>query len=171
MFCSDFNFSRQIARVFESRKAQSIVSSSSESFRFSPCFCLRILESRSAIVARCSSVYSRFVLNGFLPILKGWRGHLMEGHSLTSLICPQQQSMHLARIALIGLVIWSGIAITFLDHIAFPNIFCAKVALLLLVGGQHHLLLILIAEVVLAEEDTRNRVNFARIHVGFPHVF
>ena len=78
----------------------------------------------------------------------------MEGHSLTSLICPQQQSMHLARIALMGLVIWSGIVLTVLDHVTLPQIVLVKVALVLRVRREHHFLLVLITEVVFAEEDT-----------------
>ena len=52
---------------------------------------------------RCSSVYSRLVLNGFLPNRKGYSGQYVDAHSVISFTCPQQQSRHLARMALTGL--------------------------------------------------------------------
>ena len=54
------------------------------------------------------------------------------------------------------------------DKITLSNVLCVIVGVVLLIGGQHIFGLVLIPIVVLAEEDTRNRVNFATVHVIFP---
>ena len=49
----------------------------------------------------CAGVLGRCRF-GFLPNRNGWSGQSSQGQSFTSLLLPQQQSRHFARIAFIG---------------------------------------------------------------------
>lgn len=65
-------------------------------------FAILAASSRSRIISFCASVNSRFVLYGFFPNLNGNKAHFSTVQSLTSLLLPQQQSIHFSRMAFSG---------------------------------------------------------------------
>ena len=92
---------------------------------------------RFAIAALCSSVYSLFVRYGFLPKRKGNRAQRVFSQRVISFICPQQQSRHLARIALTGLV--NAFSATNFHHQSFNSAYLppgAHVTVVCLLASQ-----------------------------------